>query len=84
MVNVEPYEYTREERPNALGLPAFSASGYPLHLARVADPQEPGRSTADWVQGRHADHREAMILVQATDRAVQRKRRRTQRLAATS
>lgn len=83
MIDAAPYEYTREERPNARGLPVLSANGHPSHLARIADPQEPGRSTAEWVQGRHADHREATILVQATERAVQRKRRRTQRLATT-
>lgn len=83
MVDAAPYEYAREERPNARGLPVLSANGYPSHLARVADPQEPGRSTAEWVQGRRADQREAMILVQASERAVQRKRRRSQRLETT-
>lgn len=78
----KPYEYSREERPNARGLPILSANGYPSHLARVADPQEAGRSTAEWVQARHQDEREAGILAEAAERAAQRKRRRQAKAAA--
>ncbi|MGQ3384493.1 hypothetical protein [Glutamicibacter sp. TV12E] len=77
-----PYQYERTERPGARGLPVLSDNGYPSHLARVADPMEPGRSTMDWIQARNADQREASVLVEAVDLAAAKKRRRLAKQAA--
>lgn len=82
LTEAEPYQYQREERPNARGLPVLSANGHPSHLARVADPQEPGRSTADWVQERAVDEREAHVLAVAASKASERRRRRQSRQPA--
>jgi len=78
-----PYQYDRTERPGARGLPVLSDNGYPSHLARIADPMEPGRSTMDWAQARNADQREATVLVEAVTVAAAKKRRRQVKQAST-
>lgn len=78
----DPYEYQQDERPGARGLPILSDNGHPSHLARIADPMEPGRSTIDWVKARHTDQRDATVLVEAVNLAAARKKRRQARQAS--
>lgn len=75
-----PYEYQVGERPNARGLPVMSASGHPSHLARIADPQEPGRDTNAFVRERELNERRAIILEEAAVKAAQKKLRKVARV----
>ncbi len=77
LADAGPYEYTEDDRPNARGLPLLSQNGYPSHLARVADPQENGRNTKQWVRERHFDRLRAEALKEAAAPAAAKKQRRT-------
>lgn len=80
LATAAPYEYQEGERPNARGLPVLSANGHPSHLARVADPQEPGRDTTEWVRERKLNERRAIILEEAAIKAAQKKLRKAARV----
>ena len=65
LAHAPKYEYQQHERPNARGLPVLSSDGHPSHLARVTDPQEPGRDTLRHTQQQTADHTHAKALAAA-------------------
>lgn len=73
------YTYTEHERPNARGLPVLSANGHPSHLARIADPMEPGSDTRAECRARHAESQHAAALVEASAEAARRRNRRRAR-----
>ncbi|ALF01276.1 hypothetical protein FDH47_gp65 [Arthrobacter phage Brent] len=75
LINAPTYEYRADERPNARGLPLLSANGHPSHLARVADPAEPGESTAERVVSRGVQARRARVLVEAMPETIRLKQR---------
>lgn len=76
LAHAEVFVYQEEDRPNARGLPVLSANGHPSHLARVADPMEPGNDTMAECRLRHSEHLRAQALVEAIPEAVRIKNRR--------
>ena len=71
----DAYVYAEHERPNARGLPILSANGHPSATARIADPMTPGNDTAQTFRDRRAQHRHAVILVEAAPKVVNIKAR---------
>lgn len=75
------YTYGEHDRPNARGLPVLSAGGHPSHLARLADPAEPGADTRAAYRRRTSQHRIAEVLVTAAPEAARRRHPTTPRAA---
>ncbi|MFT4471391.1 hypothetical protein ACMX2H_15925 [Arthrobacter sulfonylureivorans] len=68
------YQYREADRPNARGLPLLSANGHPSHLARVADPMEPGHDTRAGFRHRRATLLRAAALAHSAPEAAAVKR----------
>lgn len=78
------FEYEEEDRPNARGLPVLSANGHPSHLARVADPMEPGNDTRADFRRRQSEHRHAVALMEAAPEVIRIRNNRRRPVAAAS
>lgn len=75
LIDAPSYTYQPGERPNARGLPLLSAAGHPSHLARIADPAEPGEETSERVMRRTIEQRRARVLAEAVPETLRLKRR---------
>lgn len=73
LIHAPCYNYGEDDRPNARGLPVLSGGGHPSHLARVADPAEPGADTRAAHRRRLAQRRAAEVLVTAAPEAARRR-----------
>jgi hypothetical protein len=73
LVHAPPYRYGEHDRPNARGLPVLSGGGHPSHLARIADPAEPGADTRAAYRAGLAQTRNATVLVKAAPEAARKR-----------
>lgn len=76
LASAPPFTYTEDDRPHARGLPVLSANWHPSHLARLADPAEPGTNTMLECRGRARDTQHAHALQQAVPEAARLRSRR--------
>lgn len=73
LIHAPRHFYGENDRPNARGLPVLSAAGHPSHLARLADPAEPGADTRALYRHKAAQHRCANVLAKAAAEAARRR-----------